>query len=403
MAEFCSFIKTLRSARGYSIGQLAAYSGISKATLSRWEAGIHSPRIPELFQVLNVLEASSAIISEALGLLEQPRAIQAAKIAPNSDSFLSVGDLLLALRSRAGLSQQEVARGCGVHRTQYRNWENDNSRPSGDQLQTAAFVMGASPDEVQAVSTISLCDAPIGKDREALLVAFHSFFNWEANCTRAMRELQLLTIYAGMLRLNRVGKASTGDLALLLCEFGSVENIWVGSLTRREAYFARARKLAQQSHEPLNLHVVPALTGQSPDDLLAWSPAFATVEGQAYLMSHAARKLAKTAPDRALQLGERYRHMVANHPWEYPCRQRDFGNLLVDCGMADRAVEFITNLEVPDLSRKFMQYLDLAQAYLAAGSRQEARVCLDSALGIYPTNSYGFVNRAITSIQARLS
>ncbi|MGC4045778.1 MAG: helix-turn-helix transcriptional regulator [Armatimonas sp.] len=403
MAEFRSFLRELRSAKGLSIGQLSVYSGISKATLSRWEAGINSPRIPELFRVLEALEASSAMVSEALGLLEQPRAIQAAKTTPDSAGYLSVGDLLLALRSREGLSQEEVARRCGIYRTQYRKWENDDSRPSTHQLQAAAFVMGASPEEIHAISTMSLSSMPLEKDRESLFAVFYSFFSWEIGFTRAMRQLQLLTLYAGMLQLYKAGKASTGDLALLICEFGTVVNIWSGSIAKRDAYFVRAKKLAERSHEPLNLHVVPALQEKSPEDLLAWSPAFATAEGKAYLMSHVARRMAKESPDRAIQMGTHYCQLVEHIPWEYPCRLHDFGNLLIDCGKYTEAVDFFTGLEVRDSSRRMMQFLDLARAYIKLGSQNEARICLDSALQITSSSGYGFVNRAIASIQSQLS
>ncbi|MGC4045777.1 MAG: helix-turn-helix domain-containing protein [Armatimonas sp.] len=404
MAEFHSFLKSLRCKKGLSLGQLAAYSGVSKATLSRWESGVHLPRIPELFRVLEALEASAAQISEALLLINQPRAIHITKAATDRPGTISLGDLLFALRNRAGLSQEEVARRCGIYRTQYRQWENDDCRPHTDQLHTLAFMMGASKNEIQAVCSMNFGSAPMQKERDTLLAVLHSVYTWDIHMTRATRELQLLAVYAGMLQLYRNERASSGDLALLFCEFGTVESIWPeGGELRKEQYFARASKLAEQSLEPLSLHVIPALSEENSEDLLAWSPAFATVEGKAYLLSCAASQMARVSPDRAVQLGERSCQLVENNPDESPCRRRDYGNLLVRCGRVAQAVRFIANLETPDIQRETMRYIDLAEAYLALGSQKEARACVEKTLALFPTTSYGFFNRARASVVARLN
>lgn len=56
--ELGGLLRALRTARQMSLGQTAQRAGLSKGTLSNWEAGRFQPRLPELSAVLAALEAS---------------------------------------------------------------------------------------------------------------------------------------------------------------------------------------------------------------------------------------------------------------------------------------------------------------------------------------------------------
>ena len=56
----------LRTAGGWTLGRLAQQAGVSKAALSRWEAGTRQPRVAELEAVLAALNAPAAQRAAAL-------------------------------------------------------------------------------------------------------------------------------------------------------------------------------------------------------------------------------------------------------------------------------------------------------------------------------------------------
>ena len=61
-----TFLWELRTASGWTLGRLAQQAGISKAALSRWEAGARQPRVAELvtlryFGGLTVPEAAAVL------------------------------------------------------------------------------------------------------------------------------------------------------------------------------------------------------------------------------------------------------------------------------------------------------------------------------------------------------
>ena len=59
MAELVgTLLWEMRTAANLTLGKLAQQTGVSKAALSRWEAGLRQPRVSELEAVLDVLNAS---------------------------------------------------------------------------------------------------------------------------------------------------------------------------------------------------------------------------------------------------------------------------------------------------------------------------------------------------------
>ena len=72
-------LKAARQRRGLSLGALALKSGVSKASLSRWEAGKSVPYIRELNRVMESLELSDSERRQCGQALEVPRALELAQ------------------------------------------------------------------------------------------------------------------------------------------------------------------------------------------------------------------------------------------------------------------------------------------------------------------------------------
>lgn len=156
MEQVGTVLWSLRTSRGWTLGQLARQAGVSKAALSRWESGERQPRMPELLAVLDALDASPAQRSLALARMDVPRALRQLREASLENSAgapPTAGDLLRALRLRRGWSQQEVAERAGAGRTAVVRWENGDRLPSAEQMQTLCFVLGASEEEWFALTT----------------------------------------------------------------------------------------------------------------------------------------------------------------------------------------------------------------------------------------------------------
>ncbi len=128
--SFGDYLGRMRRSRSVTLGAVARQSGINKSTLSRWEAGTHTPRITELKRVLDALGASVAEQVVALRLIDAPRAVVAVRSQDAAAMPLSLGDLLYGLRQRTGKSQADVARAVGVSRPLYSHWEADTHAPA---------------------------------------------------------------------------------------------------------------------------------------------------------------------------------------------------------------------------------------------------------------------------------
>ena len=392
---FSSYVRSLRQDRSLTLGELSRRAGVNRATLSRWESGAYFPRIPELLQVLDALQASPAARTRGLSLLDAPRAIHTQRndgAAPTLRA--SLGDLLYSLRQRAGRTQSEVARAVGVSRSLVSQWENDMNRPAASQLHAVGYALGASADEIAVLSTRSFARAPLEKTREALLERYKNTMYWDAGMTETSYKLHLLTLLGGFGRLRRAGKAHAGDLALIVSNFGDCALVWDNDLELRNRYHRRALALAAESDSPVHFHLASAVrslldphSGMGPfkervSAALAWRDRFRSKAGQAYLLSFIAGALAEEAPEEALRLGEQYRALVADEPDEYPCRLHDWGNLLLKCGRAAESVAFFSTLHAPDRYREGLYRLTMARGLKALGSITESSHCLREAKNI---------------------
>lgn len=395
MDSFGEFLWGMRRARWLTLGQVSVRSGVHKATLSRWEAQTHWPRIPELLRVLDALEASPADRSQGMGLLEAPRALFALRQESDAAALpVTLGDLLYDLRQRAGRTQSDVARAVGVSRPLVSHWENAAALPTTAQLLAAASALGASADEVGVLTSRAFAPAPLENSRDALLARFQHTMYWDSGMTKAAYRLHLLALLAGFGRLLRQGRADMGDIALVVSGFGSSAMVWDNDVAAQNHYHRRALALAAGSSCSVHFHLAYAVrtvldpkTDPRPlrervAEAIAWQTRFPTPAGQAYLLSFLASALAGEAPDEALRLGAQYLALVADDPDEYPCRLRDWGNLLRRSGRVAESVDFIAVLQPPDAYRNGLKHLEMAQGLALLGSTAEARRSLASARSI---------------------
>ena len=184
--RMASELRRLREGRGLSLSALARQAGIHKATLSRWEAGIRRPGIPELETVLTTLRATSAERLYLLRLLEaagKPRAMRLLRketqegSMPFGDDPPGRGDLLRSLRLRRGWLLEQVAQPLGVTPSAVSRWERGEAWPDGERLRAILAVLKASPAEEAALTAgyyLLSQDAEIESGLDALEYQFRS-------------------------------------------------------------------------------------------------------------------------------------------------------------------------------------------------------------------------------------
>jgi len=153
----------LRTAGGWSLGQVARRAGLSTAALSRWESGDRLPRLPELEAALQALGASASQSSLALASLDAPRALRRLR-APTETGALGAppmaGDLLHAMRQRGGWTQVQIATRIGVGQNTMARWERGERLPSNEQMQALCFALDARDEEIIALTTDRFAETP---------------------------------------------------------------------------------------------------------------------------------------------------------------------------------------------------------------------------------------------------
>lgn len=77
--SFSDRLRVARNALGYTGEYLGAQIGVSKATISHWEKGVHEPDIEQIRGLCNVLKVSADWLFERPTLELPPDAIEEAK------------------------------------------------------------------------------------------------------------------------------------------------------------------------------------------------------------------------------------------------------------------------------------------------------------------------------------
>ncbi len=153
----------MRTAGGWSQGQVARAAGVSKAALSQWESGARSPRVPELEAALTALQADAAQRALVFAQMKAPRALRHLRRPDDTDGLGAPPvsyDLLRAMRLRKGWTQERTAGAVGVTRSAVARWEQGERLPATAQIQALCYALGAREDELIALTTGDLTVSP---------------------------------------------------------------------------------------------------------------------------------------------------------------------------------------------------------------------------------------------------
>lgn len=166
-------LRPLRQRRGLSISELARQSGVHRTTITRWESGQAEPSITELERVLAILSATASERQEFWRHSDTPRALHYLR-QEDSIQSLPLGDLLRALRFRAGKTQADAAREVGITQGLLARWENGAAVPDTARLHSLCFVLSASEAEVVGLTRGLYRDqTALPTDPEALYGSFN--------------------------------------------------------------------------------------------------------------------------------------------------------------------------------------------------------------------------------------
>ncbi len=168
-ADLGDALQARRKTQGLSIETLAAQAGVHRTTISRWERGKTVPFVSELTSVLDALKVSLKERQVFYRYLEVPRAVQIADVGAAATLPVSSGELLRALRQRAGIAQRAVAQAVGVTQSLVVKWEKGECWPSSEHLHAFCFAIGATEDELAFLTTRAWRHTdPLPLDKDAL-------------------------------------------------------------------------------------------------------------------------------------------------------------------------------------------------------------------------------------------
>lgn len=168
----------LRVRAGWSRPELARQAGVSASSIRRWESDQHLPWIPELTAVLRALRASPAEHDKLVALVNRTRVLRTQPTGSGSLGLVGAPRLLRAIRTRAGLSRGEAASRLGVSEAAVHHWETGRAWPTAAHLHHLCFVLGAAPEELEALSAgpvlLRELDPPTLADFETMVAYFGS-------------------------------------------------------------------------------------------------------------------------------------------------------------------------------------------------------------------------------------
>ncbi len=381
-------LRAWRTDSALSLGKLAKRAGIGKATISRWEAGTHTPRPTELCAVLDVLGVTGAKRARHLSRYA-PLAIAPVLKSSLATALLpSVGELLYALRLRAGLSQADAARRAGIGQTLLSRWERGASLPSDAERHMVCFALGASVDEAVALITQPCAEDPLPGDFMSLIGRFHVL---RCNVPPHETETALIAYAAQMGRLVRRGAAEKFEMLPIWAEQMRIAQDKAPGRPLSAPFVTRTRELLRTFVGDFGWgYVAPALqsfdTGDDPAVRLAemqeWIPRFTEPAARAFFLNGVA-KVARTV-DKAytLRLLDEITEVSACVPQEFPIRMGNRANHLLEMGEPAAALAVLERYEPYQDTRGFLPglwELTRAQACAALGDRAGASAALPLA------------------------
>lgn len=154
------FVQGLQQRSGLSAEALAIRAGLDPTTIRRWAHGVSRPSTEALRLLLQALACTREEYIEALALLDEPRAFREfVRIVDScgnlpqeaSEVVPGIGDLLRALRTRRGISEEELAESLGVSPTRVSKWERCRETVPDELVRRLLDLVGARPEERQAL------------------------------------------------------------------------------------------------------------------------------------------------------------------------------------------------------------------------------------------------------------
>ncbi len=160
-SRFADFFRALRKQKFLSQKQLAERAALSLRTVVYWETGEREPRAEELKSALTALGATQVEREQAYLLQTTQRGIALVREKLRTDAISStsnvpipdLGDLLAALRVRAGWSRDQLAQRMQVNRSTVTRWERTEQLPTEENVNRLCTLLAAYPAERDALFT----------------------------------------------------------------------------------------------------------------------------------------------------------------------------------------------------------------------------------------------------------
>ncbi|HLK33259.1 MAG TPA: helix-turn-helix transcriptional regulator [Terriglobales bacterium] len=403
----------LRTAAGWSLGQLAQRAGVSKAALSQWESGLRQPRVPELEATLDALGATPAQRSLVYARIEAPRALRFlnSPTAPEGPGPPpAAGDLLRAMRMRGSWTQEQIAHRVGVGQNTVARWERGERLPSSEQMQALCFALAAHEEEIVVLTMGRLTEAAetLPTDPQQMLDCLHPLLYGPL---QELADLRFLTIERELWQRTLQDERTRPLLATAYAEHAhylSLSARWEEVRTMAE----RALALTPQEgptpdytlRAALKLAEASVYGGHRPTPerglrlLKTWLPRSSEANFTGWILSDMGEYMALAGQrEIALDLSSRALAITVD---EQEMRLLDHGRVLVATGQPGKALDQLPSL--PESSRGMFVYEALirCEAYLSLGALEEASAWLQRAYAVIEANGLKY-NRAQADELAR--
>jgi transcriptional regulator with XRE-family HTH domain len=394
------FLRSLRTAKGVSLSQLAARAALGRRTLSYWEANTYQPRLPELQAVLEALGASDAQRQQAITLIHAPRAAQSLRDEPQLlrqpeeiGPMISGGDLLRAMRHRRRLLLEPVASALGVSGGTLSRWEQGKVVPSVEHLDALLTLLRAHPEEQAVLKTaLPFLRSPLPEQAsscDALRARFMDFLHMHyERRSDPLHDLCFLTFAATAWPMATGQKAGRELLAEIYAHYATY---LADALRYGEAkqYALRALDLQEDKSTPESYYVRAAIVcakasvhgGRQPmpqrglEWLRLWLPLTRPAAFRAWILGDIAGYVAlEGALETALELSKQACHIAEEqaHPNEVHFRQLGLARLQIQAGQAEEALSRVILRPQDDPFWQAMVELVWVEGLLALGERSSA-------------------------------
>ena len=137
-------IELLREDGGMSQGELAKVLGVTRQTVSKWEADVCRPKVKVLQAICGVFGVDMSYFTGEEDLTPQ--------------QICTLGEFIRKLRRRAKLSQEQFAERMGVSRQMISLWETDEVKPRAGMLQKLGECFCMDEEERQQLQRLAAAE-----------------------------------------------------------------------------------------------------------------------------------------------------------------------------------------------------------------------------------------------------